>query len=243
MKPSIVLLTYDFNESLAQLSKTAIESVNYSVLVRELVIIDNASLYGSGFSRSQADIYIRNKVNVGYPGAVNQGMALSKGEYVAISNNDIKVSPNWWIIASDVLSMNPKVGIVHFRMDGYDEVRPLGNDTWIGGREKWCSSSFFVIRREAFQGYDEGYSFGGYDDYDHHNRMRAKGWIQAYTNKASYQHKDSSTYLAMEASGDNRSERDIKNREYFKSKFGEYPDVLFARQFPEQMEVAWKPFP
>jgi len=243
MKPSIVMLCYDIDQTLSEMSKTAVESINFSVPDRELVIIDNGSLYGSGFLRSEADFYLRNKVNVGYPEAINQGMKLSHENLVALSNNDIKVSPNWWEVAQEIFNSNPRVGTVHFRMDGYDEVRPLGSETWIGGKEKWCSSSFFVVRREAFQGYDKNYAAGGYDDYDHHTRMRQTGWIQAYTNKACYQHADSRTYLAMEAAGDNRSERDIKNREYFKSKFGEYPDVMFAQQFPEQMGVQWKPFP
>lgn len=242
MKPSVVLLTYDINEILAQMSKTAIESVKFSVPDCELIVIDNASPFGGAFSRSEADIYVRNRQNVGYPGAVNQGMALANSEFVVLSNNDIKVSPNWWGVTQEVMQSNPKVGTLHFRMDGYDEIRPLGNDIWIGGKERWCSSSFFVVRKEAFQGYDTNFHQGGYDDYDHHHRMRSKGWIQAYTNKACYQHADSSTYQAMEVAGDNRSERDVKNREYFKSKHGEYPDVMFNTQFANQMNIPWKPF-
>ena len=242
MNPSVVLLTYDIEESLAQMSKTAIESINFSVPDRELVVIDNGSIHGGAFARGEANHYLKNKVNVGYPEGINQGMALSHGDFIALSNNDIKVSPNWWEVAQEIFE-DPKVGTVHFRMDGYDEERPLGNETWIGGKERWCSSSFFVVRREAFQGYDSNYGPGGYDDYDHHTRMRQEGWKQAYTNKAIYQHADSKTYQAMEASGDNRTERDIKNREYFKSKFGEYPDIMFANEFSEQMNTPWKPFP
>lgn len=241
MKPSAVLLTYDFNESLAEISKIAINSVKFSVPDIEMVIIDNGSSFGSAFSRSESDIYIRNKQNIGYPGAVNQGMALSHGEFVAICNNDIKVSPNWWEVTQEIMK-DPKVGTVHFRMVGYDEVRELGNESWNSGKERWCSSSFFVVRREAFQGYDVAYGAGGYDDYSHHFRMRSAGWTQAYTNKAQYYHMDSITYRTMEQE-EARAERDKKNREYYKSKFGEYPDEQFARLFPEQMNIPWKPFP
>lgn len=238
---SVVMLQYNFNEDLALLTKTAIESVNYSCPERELIIVDNASVYGGAFARNEADVYIRNKINLGYPAGVNQGVALSKGEFIAIANNDIKVSPNWWKVAQEILK-DPEVGIVHFRMDGYDEERPLGLDTWIEGRERWCSSSFFVIRREAFQGYDEAYGAGGFDDYDHHTRMRAKGWKQAYTNKASFNHMDSITYRTMEAT-EERAKRDLKNKEYFKTKFGEYPDVMFAKDYPDQVSKPYMPFP
>ena len=242
MKPSIVMLQYNFNEELALLTKTAIESVNFSVLERELVLVDNASVYGGAFARSEADVYIRNKANLGYPAAVNQGVILAKGELIAIANNDIKVSPNWWEVAAELFRNSPKVGTLHFRMDGYDEERPLGNDTWESGKERWCSSSFFVIRREAFQGYDDNYGAGGFDDYDHHTRMRAEGWKQAYTNKARFQHMDSITYRTMEAQ-EARAERDKKNKEYFKDKFGEYPDVMFAKAYPEQVTQPYMPFP
>lgn len=239
---SVVMLTYDLTNELAQMSETAVNSIKFSVPDAELVIIDNGSIYGSGFTKSQADIYIRNKHNLGYPGGVNQGVLVSHGDFIAIANNDIKVSPNWWEVAQEIFE-NKKVGAVHFRMDGYDEERPLGNETWLQGKERWCSSSFFVIRRGAFQVYDENYKQGGYDDYDHHHRMREiAGWYQAYTNKAAYQHADSLTYRTMERP-DQRNERDVKNREHFKSKFGEYPDEQFARLFPDQMLVQWRPFP
>lgn len=239
---SIVLLTFDFNESLAEMSKTAIGSVRSSEPEAELVVIDNGSTYGAGFARNEADIYVKNKSNVGYPGAINQGMKLSHGEFVALSNNDIKVTPNWWKVAKEIFDANPKVGTVHYRMIGYDEERELGNETAVGGREKWCSSSFFVVRREAFQGYDENFGAGGYDDYSHHYRMRRAGWTQAYTNKAQYQHADSVTYRSMEDQA-KRDERDKRNREYYKQQYGEYPDIQFNQEFPEQVNQPWKPFP
>lgn len=239
---SVVLLTCDFNESLAELSRTAIQSIKTSEPSAQLIVVDNGSTYGTGFSRNEADIYIKNRVNVGYPGGVNQGFALAKGSFVALANNDIKVTPNWWAVAEEIFT-NPKIGTVHFKMVGYDEDPNLGNQTWEGGKERWCSSSFFVVRREAFQVYDENYGAGGYDDYDHHHRMRDKaGWIQAYTNKAAYQHMDSVTYRTMEQE-QARAERDKKNKEYFKAKHGMYPDEHFAKLFPEQLEVSWKPFP
>jgi len=40
-----------------------------------------------------------------------------------------------------------------------------------------------------------------------------------------------------------RSERDQANRERYKERFGEYPDDQFARLFPDQMLIPWKPFP
>ena len=90
--------------------------------------------------------------------------------------------------------------------------------------------------------FDEGYGLGGYDDYDWQHRMRhLKGWKIAYTNGAAFQHKDSSTQNLLEQEA--RKTSDNKNREYFKKKFGEYPDVIWEQKYPEQKEISWRPFP
>lgn len=233
----VVMLAYNFNEDLVELTRQAI----YSVKGHRLILVDNASAMGGGMLREEADTYIRNKTNIGYPGAVNQGMALSQSPFVAISNNDVRVSSNWAGVAEEIFK-DPTVGTVHFRMVPYDQPFELGSETYVGGKERWCTSSFFIIRQEAFQVYDDTYGAGGYDDYDHHNRMRSKGWKMAYTNKAQYQHMDSITYRTMEDQA-KRAERDHKNREFYKSKHGEYPDIQFANDFPGQMLIPYAPFP
>lgn len=242
---SVVMLTYDINPQLADFSLAAIDSLKQTRGEFEFVIVDNGSPYGAGAVRPNADIYIRNKENVGYPGAVNQGMKLSHGDFVAISNNDIKVTPNWLDVAEEVFK-DPTVGSLHYRMIQYEEPVTTGNETWLEGKERWCTSSFFIIRRKAFEsvgGYDEGYKEGGYDDWDFWHRVRhVNKWKTAYTNKAVYQHKDSSTYIAMD-NGYNRTERDTRNREHFKSKFGEYAEAIWQSKYPEQMSQPYRPFP
>ena len=118
-------------------------------------------------------------------------------------------------------------------MIGYDDPMALGQTTWVTGRERWCSASFFVIRKEAFVGYDEGYGLGGYDDWDFFYRLRGAGWKTAYTNRACYQHKHSSTQLALDQV--ERFERDMRSKERFRKKFGGYAEELFALEYPEQM--------
>lgn len=236
----VVMLAYNFNEDLSQLTKNSIHSVKQAPMGK-LIMIDNASAFGGGFMREQSDIYIRNKENVGYPAAVNQGVALTKSEFIAISNNDIRVPANWSEVALDIFK-DSKVGSVHFRMIPYDQPFNPGKDIWTGGKERWCHCSFFVVRREAFQGYDEKYGKGGFDDYSHNKRMREKGWIAAYTNRVEFQHMDSITYRTMEDQ-EVRAKRDHANREHYKEVFGEYPDIQFADEFPEQVRLPYMPFP
>lgn len=237
---NVVMLAFNFNEDLAQLTESAIHSVRQAPMGK-LILVDNASEVRPGMLRELADTYVRNKTNLGYPGAINQGVALSTSEFVALSNNDIRVPANWVQVAEEIFK-DPKVGTVHFRMIPYDQPFSPGNETWVTGKERWCHCSFFVIRKEAFEEYDLNYDKGGFDDYDHNHRIRAKGWKQAYTNKAEFQHMDSITYRTME-SVEERTKRDAKNREYYKSKFGEDPDVQFANEFAEQMGQEYFPFP
>lgn len=237
----VVMLTYDFNEQLADLSQQTIFAVKQAP-IDKLIVVDNGSEFGAGRVREHTDIYIRNKFNLGYPEAVNQGFALSTAPYVAISNNDIRVPANWMTVAEEIFAQDPKVGTVHFRMIPYDQPFNPGDNVWITGKERWCHCSFFVIRREAFQVYDLNYDKGGFDDYDHNYRMREKGWKQAYTNRVEFQHMDSITYRTME-SGEDRAKRDAKNKEYYKEKFGMYPDDQFNKEFSEQITLPYLPFP
>ncbi|HEY6437995.1 MAG TPA: glycosyltransferase [Ignavibacteriaceae bacterium] len=237
---SIILLRCDFTPELFELTKNAANTLRGG----EKILIDNASTIGE--IKDWPDILIKNKTNLGYPAAVNQGFRKAKAKFLVICNNDIRVSPNWRQIAKEIFAEDPKIGSVHFKMIPYDEPFDLGYDTWITGKERWCHSSFYVIRREAIPegGYFEGYTKGGYDDYDFWHRIRdLNGWKQAYTNCAQFQHKDSSTYQALDERDHDRDERDQRNRELYKERFGEYPDIQFSTLFPEQMMVNWRPFP
>jgi len=245
LKISVVMPVWVLDDDLYRLTATSIQSLklveDYNA---EMIIVDNASPIGGDQLMAQSDIYIRNRVNLGYPKAVNQGIKLSSGELVCVANNDIKVSPNYIKVSQEVFTKLPKAGSLHFKMLYYDEPFNLGDSVWDHGKEKWCHGSFFVFRRKAYddiKGIDEGYGLGGYDDYDWQYRMRKKGWKTAYTNGAAFQHKDSSTQNLLDQ--DERKTSDNKNREYFKKRHGEYPDTLWNKMYPEQVDIPWRPFP
>lgn len=238
-KITAIMPVYILNPELLDLTEEAIKSLGDI----PLIIVDNGSLVGGNWLRDWADLYIRGKENKGYPWAVNQGIKLAETEFLAIANNDIRVSPNYLEVAEEIFK-DPEVGSVHFRMIPYDEPFSFGNEVWKSGKERWCSSSFFIIRKKVIEQvgmYDEYYGIFGYDDYDFWGRVRKIGIKTAYTNKACYQHRDSSTALVLDPTDRQKSVE--KNREYYKKKHGEYPDQQFARLFPEQMKEAWKPFP
>lgn len=213
------------------MTQMAVESIRAAGDI-ELIIVDNASSFAPAYLREVADIYVRNGENIGYPAAVNQGIALATSDILCISNNDIIVPNNIFSIGEKVLK-DPKIGSVHYRMIPYSQKFNPGSRVWKTGKERWCTSSFFLIRREAIPvgGYDTNYGAGGYDDWDMWHRMRhISGWLTAYTNKSEYNHYGSWTLGKIP-----ESEKSMKNKEYFKSKFGAYAEDIWREMYPEQM--------
>jgi GT2 family glycosyltransferase len=96
----------------------------------ELIIIDNGSTFITGPEKTDvdyrqfhlnqldywdyADILIRNKENLGFGPACNQGFNLARGEYIVCLNNDIVVWEGWEDALINVFKQNltPPVGIV-----------------------------------------------------------------------------------------------------------------------------------
>jgi len=231
----IVLPAWILNDSLMNLTETTVKSFRESG-EHEIIIIDNGSPLGGGLLRELADIYLKVKVNRGYSGAVNLGLRLCEHtETVCIANNDIRVPQQWATVAEDILK-DETIGSVHYRMIPYDQPFNPGNETWSTGKERWCTSSFFVVRK--LQLYDEGYK-SGVEDWDYWKRMRDRGLTTAYTNKAEYQHLDSSTLKVSPSNNENQ----IHNVKYFISKWGKTPEEDFEERFPGMLALPWRPMP
>lgn len=227
-KIDVIIPCWIVSEELQQLTKAAIDSLGDV----NLIIIDNASTQGGGWLRSVANVYVRNQENLGYAAAVNQGLKLAQSNLIAVANNDIIVSPNWQEVAQEVLN-DPNIYSCHFRMLNYTDKDTYGDKVFKTGKERWCTSSFFVINKEkALFYYDENY-FNSYEDWEYWMIVRKAGFKTAYTNKAFYKHMHSSTQK-YNATRDKDTEA---NREYFKEKWGQYAEELFAMEFPEQMNV------
>lgn len=225
---------YIQNEETLELTKNAI----YSLGDCRLIVVDNDSSMGGGYLRALATTYIHNKVNLGFAKAVNQGLRLAVDQYVAIANNDIRVSPNWQEITTYQIELcerseENKFGTLHFRMIDYDVPFEYGKNTRTTGKERWCTGSFFVMRNKWL--FDENY-LNSYDDWDLQFRIRVEGYNTIYTDMACYQHCHSFTQQQILE----REENNKRNREYFKKKWGQYAEDMFAKMFPDQMRVPYQ---
>jgi len=80
----------------------------------EVIVVDNASTDGSAEALAVRDdvIFIRNRQNLGYAAANNQGIARARGEYLILVNPDVEVAPGAFDGLMDFLDENPDAGIV-----------------------------------------------------------------------------------------------------------------------------------
>ena len=242
-KIDTVLAAWIVSQDVWDLTRNAIDSLKRLNGIR-LIIVDNASPMGGGYLRSEADIYIRNKKNLGYAPAMNQGLKLATSDYIALAENDIDVSSNAFDVGREILDTNGRAGAVHFKMVFYKDKLVLGNDTWDHGKERWSTISFCLLRKQAIPlgGFDEGYITANYEDWDLLHQIRHIGsWQTPYTNKAGYKHHDS--YTQKKLNQEQREKEASRNREYFRSKHGNYPENIWMSLYPKQMRQNWKPFP
>jgi GT2 family glycosyltransferase len=227
---NVIMPVWIHNYETLALTKNAIESLG----IVNLIIVDNGSDVGGGYLRSVANTYIRNCSNLGYAKAVNEGLKLASG-LVAVSNNDIQVSPNWQEVCTEVLK-DKNTYSCHPRMTNYDIPFEYGNTTVLHGKERWCTGSFFVLDRSKLDFlYDENF-LNSYDDWDMWYRVRKGGFNTAYTDKCCYQHHHSFTQVQIPE----REENNKKNAEYFKTKWGATAEELFEQMYPEQMNVPYE---
>ncbi|MEK6884088.1 MAG: glycosyltransferase, partial [Nanoarchaeota archaeon] len=112
MRISIIIPIYNFTQELYQLTVDMLKSIKTTIVSKddnlEIIIIDNGSTVGE--VKDWPDIYIRNKINLGFCKAVNQGFKLATGDLITVANNDIRVSPNWFEVTKEIFNSNPKVG-------------------------------------------------------------------------------------------------------------------------------------
>jgi GT2 family glycosyltransferase len=223
-KITVVIPCWILNEQILELTTNCIDSLGDVFLI----IIDNASPMGGGYLREKADLYVRNKENLGFAKAMNQGIKLAKTKYVALVSNDTRPSPNWQEVAREVLD-KPDTFSCHFRMTNYDVPFVYGNETLYKGKERWCTAAFFVINKKYNLFFDEDY-FNSFEDWDLAYRVTQRGWHTAYTNKACFQHHHSFTQKFVGFKGSD------ENRKIFIKKHGKDPDELLAELYPEQVK-------
>mgnify|MGYP001257560424 CR=1 FL=1 len=112
MDLSIVIVSWNTQNLLKSCLKSIIQftkNIKY-----EIIVIDNASNDGSvGMIQSQfpSVILIKNKENVGFSKANNQGIRIAKGEHIVLLNSDTYITENSFYKMFIYMKENKEVGI------------------------------------------------------------------------------------------------------------------------------------
>jgi GT2 family glycosyltransferase len=111
---SVVVVNYNGADALADCLTALAEDL--AGPAAEILVVDNASEDGSlaiaeevARERSRVEV-IKSAENRGYAGAVNLALPAARGEYVAVLNMDILVSPGWLEPLVGFLDANPGAG-------------------------------------------------------------------------------------------------------------------------------------
>lgn len=214
----------------------------------ELIIIDNGSTLNDKNITDEleelkqysfpseywatADILIRNKENLGFGPACNQGFALARGEYVCCLNNDVLVWTGWLeaMLEPFNLPFDTPVGVsmpalmkqtrdAREALDLENIDLTTNNDKYGIGAEfgsLWVAPMELLQRLVKRDGYvfDEHFKLGMSEDRDLWDRMRTLGHETCRTHKTRVFHQGNLTIGKVP----DRKKYTERNREYLSEK-------------------------
>ena len=107
---SVVVLAWDNLHH----TRAFVDSVRANTDVSyELIVVDNGSQpEAADYAQAVADRAVLNSENRGFAPGMNQGLASSRGEYVAFCNNDCVLPPAWASRLVATARAHPRAGIV-----------------------------------------------------------------------------------------------------------------------------------
>lgn len=216
MKVSIVIPNYNGEKYI----ETCIDSIYQQEYTNyEIIIVDNSSLDKSCeiiIKKYPQVRLIKNNKNLGFSGAVNQGIKASVGEYVVLLNNDTVVLKGWLKHLIKCIESNQRIFSVCSKMIRYnekDKIDDAGDEYnilgWAYKRGDGKSITNFNRDKEVFSScggaaiyrksilnkigfFDENF-FAYMEDVDISYRAKINGYKNIYCSKAKVYHIGSAT--------------------------------------------------
>jgi GT2 family glycosyltransferase len=180
----------------------------------ETIVVDNGSSDGSAdmAEREFGAQVIRNQENRGFCAANNQGIAVARGEFVALLNNDAEAEPGWLAELQRACASRAEVGMAASKVLVWEDPRridkvghlifPDGQNRGRGtgavdegqfDREEdvlWpdgCAAMYKKQMLDQIGGFDEDFFAYG-DDAELGLRARIAGWKCVYAPRAVVRH-------------------------------------------------------
>lgn len=107
---SVIIISWNTREILRKCIRDV--PAGFEEMSLEVIVVDNGSSDGTQeMVRTEFSevVLVENKKNLGFPKAVNQGIEVSRGKYVAILNSDTMVTPGSLEALAVYLEKNPNV--------------------------------------------------------------------------------------------------------------------------------------
>ncbi len=190
----------------------------------EIIFVDNGSQDGSTemveqeFGGAPVEVrVIRNLENRGFCEANNQGIAVARGEFIALLNNDAEAGPDWLSQLRPAFDVAPDIGMAASKILVWDDpsrIDKVGHLIYLDGQNRgrgfgetdhgqydrmeevlWPDGCAAMYRREMLReigGFDEDFFAYG-DDAELGLRARIAGWRCLYMPAAVVRHRRGAT--------------------------------------------------
>ena len=262
---SIIILTCNQLEYTRKCLQSICDHTDPSV---EIIFVDNGSSDGTAEylqkqieqkTRGGAIRLIQNTENRGFAAGNNQGMAVARGDYILLMNNDIVVTAGWLDRLIACARRNPRVGMVGPRSNyvsgpqlveavDYDIQTLEGLDRYAATLSEQCAGKdrrlirvvgfCMLIKRaviEAIGGMDDRYGLGNFEDDDFSLRAALAGFESRMAEDSFVHHFGSRTFIGEKI--DYRQSL-LRNWELFKEKWGLPKELPYEQGYRlDQMSV------
>ena len=194
-----------------------------------LILVDNGSnnetrFYLENLENKKNVSLIRNKENLGFVKAVNQGLKISKAPYVCVLNNDTLPGEGWLRHLIDFAQKHKDAGLLNPLCKGHEEKNVSINEyarSIASNKDRFmemnqCQGFSMLIRRELIEkiGYlDEQFGIGGFDDTDYSLRAHLAGYKSVCVYSSYVYHKEHESFREM---GDRKKIQSESERRFFK---------------------------
>jgi GT2 family glycosyltransferase/glycosyltransferase involved in cell wall biosynthesis len=236
-------------------TKECLESIRKDTAIsHEIIVIDNASKDSTlrELRRYPEVRLICNENNLGFPAAMNQGMAAAVGEHILLLNNDTVVSLGWLERMVELAESDATIGLVgpvSNKVSGVQIDKEAKYSTpaemqayaqKIAEEKKGIVRDFpriaflcTLIKRSLFDclgGLDERFSPGNFEDDDYCLRAQIAGYKSVIAEDVFIHHYGS---VSWQADGEERYRKLLQfNGEKFKAKWGGSPEDIWLRGAP-----------
>ena len=219
----------------------------------EIIVIDNNSNDGSA-EKLEAEFnakikIIKNKQNLGFAGANNQGAAMAGGQFLIFLNSDTVIKEDFLSICAKILNENSKIGIISPRLklpNGENQKAAFGvfptlknlltqslkKEPAINEDDNfyitdWVSGCALMISQKLFQeigGWDDHF-FLYYEDIDICKKANLKGYQSAVALKTNITHLGGQSLKA----NTEKKQRYYASQDYYFKKYYSIPTQLIIK--------------